>query len=118
YDSRVRILLAVFWLLVYVFVNLTSVLYLGALALNGIMGVPLWSGILGLALFATIYSIYGGLKAVAWTDVVQVVVLIGGGLLTTYFALGACGDGAGAVAGFSKLLSEVPDRFNMVLFEG
>ena len=54
YDSRVRTLLAVFWLLVYVFVNLTSVLYLGALALNGIMGISLTTGIIGLALFAMI----------------------------------------------------------------
>ena len=118
YDGRVRNLLAVFWLLVYVFVNLTSVLYLGALALQGIMGVPLWWGILGLAAFATVYSIYGGLKAVAWTDVVQVVVLIGGGLLTTYFALDHYSGGAGAIAGFGKLLREHGDRFNMVLFPG
>ncbi len=119
YDHRVRTLLAVFWLLVYVFVNLTSVLYLGALAMNGIMGTPMWGGILGLALFATVYSIYGGLKAVAWTDVVQVVVLIGGGLATTYFALDAySGDGSGALAGFSQLLNEAGDRFNMILFEG
>ena len=118
YDARVRTLLAVFWLLVYVFVNLTSVLYLGALALEGIMGVNLWAGVLGLALFATIYSVYGGLKAVAWTDVVQVIFLIGGGLLTTYLALDAFSGGEGAIAGFSKLLTEAGDRFNMILFEG
>ena len=122
YDHRVRTLLAVFWLLVYVFVNLTSVLYLGALAMNGIMGTPFWLGILGLALFATTYSIYGGLKAVAWTDVIQVVVLVGGGLLTTWFALDAYGstggaDG-GAIAGFSKLMEDASGRFNMILFEG
>jgi len=118
YDSRVRTLLAIFWLLVYVFVNLTSVLYLGALALEGIMGVPLWTGVIGLAAFATIYSLYGGLKAVAWTDVVQVVVLVGGGLLTTYLALDAYGAGEGSIAGFFKLMKEVPGHFNMVLFEG
>jgi SSS family solute:Na+ symporter len=118
YDSRVRTLLAVFWLLVYVFVNLTSVLYLGALALEGIMGVPLWIGIASLGLFATVYSIYGGLKAVAWTDVVQVIVLVGGGLLTTFLALQAYGGGEGVLAGFAKLLHEVPERFNMILFEG
>ena len=123
YDSRVRTLLAVFWLLVYVFVNLTSVLYLGALAMEGIMGTPLWLGILGLAVFATTYSIYGGLKAVAWTDVIQVVVLIGGGLLTTWFALDAYGsvgpgpDG-GVIGGFSKLMEDASGRFNMILFEG
>ena len=64
--------MAIFWLLLYVFVNLTSVLYLGALSLNTILDIPLTYGIIGLALFAMIYSIYGGLKAVAWTDVVQV----------------------------------------------
>ncbi|MDE2995624.1 MAG: sodium/sugar symporter [Bacteroidota bacterium] len=118
YDSRVRTLLAVFWLLVYVFVNLTSVLYLGALALNGIMGISLTAGIVGLALFATVYSVYGGLQAVAWTDVVQVVVLVGGGLLTTWLALDAYGGDAGVVAGFSQLLTDAGDRFNMILFEG
>jgi solute:Na+ symporter, SSS family len=118
YDARVRNLLAVFWLLVYVFVNLTSVLYLGALALNGIMGVPFVWGVLGLAAFATLYSIYGGLKAVAWTDVVQVTVLVGGGLLTTYFALDAYSGGQGGIAGFSRLISEHGDRFNMILFRG
>ena len=118
FDGRVRTLLAVFWLLVYVFVNLTSVLYLGALAMEGIMGVPLFWGIAGLAAFATIYSIYGGLEAVAWTDVVQVVVLIGGGLLTTWLALDAYGDGAGVAAGFSQLLTDLPERFDMILGPG
>jgi len=118
YDTRVRTLLAVFWLFVYVFVNLASVLYLGALAIEGIMGVPLVWGIVGMAIFATIYSIYGGLKAVAWTDVIQVVVLIGGGLLTTYFALDAFSGGEGAIAGFSQLLTEAGDRFNVILFRG
>lgn len=118
YDARVRTLLAVFWLLVYVFVNLTSVVYLGALALEGIMGVTLWQGVLALAAFATIYSVYGGLKAVAWTDVVQVCFLIGGGLLTTVLALNAYSGGEGMFAGFAKLLDEVPDRFNMILQQG
>ncbi len=118
YDSRVRTLLAVFWLLVYVFINLTSVLYLGALAMEGIMGVEMMYGIMGLALFAIVYSVYGGLKAVAWTDVVQVFFLIGGGLLTTYLALNAFSGDQGAVAGFTKLVAEAGDRFNMILFEG
>ena len=87
FDKRVRTSLAVFWLLVYIFVNLTSVLYLGALAIQTIIGVPLIYGILGLAAFSALYSIYGGLKAVAWTDVVQIIVLVIGGLVTTYYAL-------------------------------
>ena len=118
YDGRVRTAMATFWLLVYVFVNLTSVLYLGAIALKTIMGVPLLYGIIGLALFAAIYSIYGGLTAVAWTDVVQVIVLIGGGLVTTWLALDAVSDGHGFIAGFKELLSRAPEKFDMILEKG
>ncbi|MFB6247738.1 MAG: sodium/solute symporter, partial [Salinibacter sp.] len=119
YDGRVRMLLAIFWLLVYVFVNLTSVLYMGGLSINVIMGFPLGWSIAGLAAVATAYSLYGGLKAVAWTDVVQVVVLVGGGLLTTWVALDAYGgSGAGPIGGFSKLMGDASGRFNMILFEG
>ncbi|RIW14459.1 sodium/glucose cotransporter [Algoriphagus lacus] len=117
YDTRVRTTMAVFWLLLYVFVNLTSVLYLGALSLNTILNIPLSYGILGLALFAMIYSIYGGLKAVAWTDVIQVVFLIAGGLATTFIALQMVGGGD-AWAGLSVLRSEVPGHFSMILSQG
>ncbi len=118
YDGRVRTVMATFWLLVYVFVNLTSILYLGALALHTIMGIPLMYGIVGLALFAAIYSIYGGLTAVAWTDVVQVIFLIGGGLLTTYLALDAVSGGNGFIAGFKDLLDQAPEKFDMILQKG
>jgi len=118
FDNRVRVALATFWLLVYVFVNLTSVMWLGALALNTIVGVPVFWGIIGLALFAAVYSIYGGLKAVAWTDVVQVVFLIGGGLLTTFLALKAIGGGEGPIAGFRYLMNEVPEKFHMIIHKG
>jgi len=118
FDNRVRTTLATFWLLVYVFVNLTSVMWLGALALNTIIGVPVFWGIIGLALFAAVYSIYGGLKAVAWTDVVQVVFLIGGGLITTYLALKAIGGGNGVFAGFHNLTSQVPEKFHMIIQKG
>lgn len=115
YDGRVRTSLAVFWILVYVFVNLASVLYLGALALQTIMGIKLIYGIIGLALFSGLYMIYGGLKAVAWTDVVQVVFLIGGGLLTTYFALNAVSDGHGAWQGLKMAYEQAPQKFEMIL---
>ncbi|MBR6491242.1 MAG: sodium/glucose cotransporter, partial [Bacteroidales bacterium] len=95
YDKRVRTVMAVFWLLVYVFVNLTSILYLGALALENIMGIPMMWGIVGLAVFAAAYSIRGGLKSVAWTDILQVILLIGGGLVTTYVALNMVSGGNG-----------------------
>ncbi len=117
YDTRVRTTMAIFWLLLYVFVNLTSVLYLGALSLNTILNVPLVYGIIGLALFAMLYSIYGGLKAVAWTDVVQVVFLIAGGLATTYIALQMVGGGD-AWEGLGLLRKEVPGHFSMILSQG
>lgn len=118
YDRRVSTSLAVFWLLMYVFVNLTSVSYLGALALEKILGIPLVYGIVGLALFSGLYSIYGGLKAVAWTDMFQVVVLVFGGIITTYLALDALGQGHGAVAGFMEAIKAAPDKFRMVISKG
>ncbi|MCE2708507.1 MAG: sodium/sugar symporter [Algoriphagus sp.] len=113
YDNRVRTTMAIFWLLLYVFVNLTSVLYLGALTLNTILDIPLIYGIVGLAIFSLLYSIYGGLKAVAWTDVIQVVFLIAGGLAATYIALGMVGDGD-AWQGLSTLRQKVPNHFSMI----
>ena len=115
YDNRVRTILAVFWILVYVFVNLTSVLYLGALAMNTIMGIPLIYGIVGLALFAAVYSLYGGLSAVAWTDVIQVVFLVGGGLLTTFLALDAIPGTHGIVDSARFIFERAPEKFHMIL---
>lgn len=118
FNQGVSTAFAVFWLLVYVFVNLTSVSYLGALALDKIMGVPLQYGIIGLLVFSGIYSIYGGLEAVAWTDVAQVIVLIGGGLVTTYLALDAVGMGDGAVAGMGNLYVKAKEHFVMIIPSG
>ncbi len=118
YDKRVKTVMAGFWLLVFVFVNLTSIIYLGALAMQRIMGISMTYAIIGLAFFAALYSIYGGLKAVAWTDVVQVVFLIGGGLVTTYFALDYLSDGNGFIAGFKTLLQKAPEKFDMILEKG
>lgn len=114
YSQGVSSAFAIFWLLIYVFVNLTSVTYMGALAMEKILGVPLVYGIVGLAVFSGIYSIYGGLKAVAWTDVIQVVFLIFGGLVTTYLALDAVGYGDGAVQGFNNLFNGARDHFHMI----
>src|SRR5210317_2432135 len=80
YDHNVRMVMAFFWLGVYVFVNLTSVLWLGALAMNTVTGLDLMWGLVGLGVFATAYSLYGGLKAVALTDIIQVTLLVLGGL--------------------------------------
>ena len=115
YDHRVRTVLAVFWLGVYTFVNLTSVLWLGALAISKVAGVPLEYGLVFLVAFAVTYSLYGGLKAVAFTDIIQVVLLVFGGLFLTYVSLEILGDGSGVMAGFMTLTSELPEKFDMVL---
>ncbi len=118
FDHRVRTSLAIFWLLVYVFINLTSVLYLGALVLVNMMGLSLLQAVIGLALFSAIYSVYGGLKAVAWTDVMQVTFLIIGGLVTTILVLTEIGKGEGVIAGFGNMMKQAPERFDMILAKG
>lgn len=114
FDKRVKTVMAVFWLVVFVFVNLTSILYLGALAINKMMGVDLMWGIVGLAVFAAVYSIYGGLKSVAWTDVIQVVFLVAGGLFTAYVALDLLGYGDW-LQGLNDVFTKAPEKFKMIL---
>ena len=118
YSTQLKTILAVFWIALYVFVNLASVLYLGSLALETIMGVPMVYGVMGLALFAAAYSLYGGLSAVSWTDVIQVVFLVMGGLVTTYLALDAVSGGAGMWAGMQTMMEVAPERFVMILEKG
>lgn len=115
FDSRVKLTLAVFWLGVYIFVNLTAVLYLGALAINTITGFSINSSLLFLAVFSILYSIYGGLKAVALTDIIQVVLLVFGGLLVSYLALDKISAGQGAWQGFQSLLTIAPEKFDLIL---
>jgi SSS family solute:Na+ symporter len=115
YSTTLKTILAVFWIALYVFVNLASVLYLGALALETIMGIPMVYGVIGLSLFAAAYSLYGGLSAVAWTDVIQVIFLVLGGLVTTYLALNAVSDGNGVLAGLKTVYEAVPEKFAMIL---
>lgn len=115
YSKKVKTVMAVFWLAVYVFINLTSVLYLGSLAVETVLGIDRNLAAIGLAAFAMVYSLYGGLSAVAWTDVIQVVVLILGGLATTYLALDTVAGGEGAIAGFQTLMVEVSGHFDSIL---
>ncbi len=115
FDNRVRTTLAIFWLSVYVFVNLTAVLWLGALAVNALTGIDLFWSMALLALFSVSYSLYGGLKAVAFTDILQVVLLVFGGLFMSYLALNMIGAGAGVLAGFDTLLAKAPEKFDMIL---
>ena len=117
FSTNLKTILAVFWIALYVFVNLASVLYLGSLALETIMGIPMMYGVIGLALFAAAYSLYGGLSAVAWTDVIQVIFLVLGGLVTTYIALNTVSDGAGVMAGLKTVYDATPERFAMIFDE-
>jgi SSS family solute:Na+ symporter len=113
FDGRVRTGLAIFWVLLFVFVNITSVLYLGSLALHTIMGIPLIWAIIGLALYSGTYAITGGLKAVALTDVVQVLALVFGGFVATYMVLDAVGGGV--FSGMAALIEKAPEKFDMIL---
>ena len=115
YSSQLKTILAVFWIGLYVFVNLASVLYLGGLALQTILGVDMITAIIALAAFAAAYSLYGGLSAVAWTDIIQVVVLVLGGFVTTYLALDTVSGGDGFFGGLVKIYDSVPERFDMIL---
>lgn len=114
FSSQLKTILAVFWIALYVFVNLASVLYLGGLAMETIAGVPMMYAVIGIALFAAAYSLYGGLSAVAWTDVVQVIFLVLGGFVTTYMALNAVTDG-GIIEGMKMIIKEAPQKFDMIL---
>ncbi|MBT5383376.1 MAG: sodium/solute symporter [Kordiimonadaceae bacterium] len=115
YNRDVKLVLAVFWISVYIFVNLTSVLWLGSLAINTVADVDIVYGLIFLGAFAGAYSLYGGLKAVAFTDIIQVVLLIIGGLYLSYITLNMIGNGAGVVEGFISLTEKAPEKFDMIL---
>jgi SSS family solute:Na+ symporter len=115
FGPTIRTVMAVFWLVLYVFVNLTSILWLGSIAVNQVAGVDQQVALAGLGVFALAYQIRGGLKAVALTDIVQVALLVAGGLVVSGIALGRLGEGAGMVAGFHRLTAAVPDHFRMIL---
>jgi solute:Na+ symporter, SSS family len=117
YNDKVSTIMAVFWLLVYVFVNLTSIIYLGALAISSISTISFEWSIVGLVVFSLFVTL-GGMKVIGYTDVVQVVVLIIGGLVTTYLALSLLseqyGFGKDIFKGLSILRKEAPEHFHMI----
>lgn len=116
YNENVAMIMAVFWLLLYVIVNLTSILYLGALAINGISGINVDLCMYALAIFAIIIAL-GGMKVIGYTDVIQVVFLIFGGLVTTYLALDKVADlngQHGVVQGFNYMMNQSGDHFHMI----
>ncbi|MEQ8711483.1 MAG: sodium/glucose cotransporter, partial [Cyclobacteriaceae bacterium] len=114
YDNRIKTVMAIFWLLLYVFVNLTAVMFLGALTLNTVIGVPFLYAIVGLAAFSVLYSLYGGLKAVAYTDIVQVIFLVIGGVMVTSIALDLVSGGNGPIQRFCLRMAEVRHKFDMI----
>ena len=118
YDDRVKTVMALFWLGVYTLVNLTSILWLGALAINTVAGVDLTMGLVALGVFAVAYSLYGGLRAVALTDIIQVILLVMGGLMISWILLDQVGNGTGVLGGFNALTEQAPDKFHMILQEG
>jgi solute:Na+ symporter, SSS family len=122
FSTNLKTILAIFWIGLFVFVNLTSVMYLGARAMDTVIGTGdgglMMYAIIGLGLFAAAYSLYGGLSAVAWTDVVQVVLLIGGGLITTVLALQHISPTGGVFDGLTHLYALVPEKFSMILSKG
>ena len=122
YSTNLKTILAVFWIALFVFVNLTTVLYLGGKALDTIIGIGdggiLLNSIIGLGLVAAAYSLWGGLAAVAWTDVIQVIILILGGLMMTYFALSNVTDSGSFIDGLNYVYEKAPERFSMILSKG
>src|SRR5476651_931429 len=121
YNKTVSLIMAIFWLFLYVFVNLTSILYLGALAISSLLGGDvntLHMIIVGLSIFALAIAL-GGMKVIGYTDVIQVLVLVIGGLATTYIALTLVSEhfglGKDALAGFKAMLKDSPDHFKMIL---
>ena len=118
YNETVAMIMAIFWLFLYIFVNLTSILYLGAIAINNLSGGTHFHLIMiGLAVFALFITL-GGMKVIGYTDVFQVLVLTVGGLITSYIALTVVseqfGMGKNMVAGFQHLMQAAPDHFKMI----
>lgn len=116
YNGTVSMIMAVFWLLLYVVVNLTSILYLGALAISSIAGLNLNICMYGLAIFAVFITL-GGMKVIGYTDVIQVFFLISGGLVTTYIALNLVATHfgeSGFIKGFQLLTQKSEDHFHMI----
>jgi SSS family solute:Na+ symporter len=115
FGARIRMLMAIFWLGLYVFVNLTSIIWLGSIAVNRVAGIDQTYSLIALGTFALLYQLYGGLRAVALTDIVQVSLLVLGGLFISGLTLSRIGAGAGILAGFQMLVAKAPEHFHMIL---
>ena len=121
YNTRLATIMAVFWLFLYITVNLTSIIYLGALSLEKMTGF----GFMTCAFFLTIFAIIitlGGMKVIGYTDVIQVVCLVFGGLATTYLALDLLSDrvgtGSGVLEGLSLIKEKADSHLHMIFSPG
>lgn len=114
YGPSVRTLMAVFWLGLYIFVNLTSILWLGSIAVHTVTGMDQMWALAAIGVFALAYQLWGGLKAVALTDIVQVALLVTGGLIIAWLSLSKIGGGD-VLAGFHHLTTQFPEKFDMIL---
>ena len=119
FSNNLKTILAVFWIALFIFVNLTTVLFLGGKAIDTILGngdgSMIFPAILALALFAAAYSLWGGLAAVAWTDVIQVAMLVIGGVITTIIALNNVTPDGGILQGLDHIYETAGDKFHMIL---
>ncbi len=121
YNESVALIMAVFWLFLYIFVNFTSILYLGAVAINGLLGGNYLHEIMIVLMLMALLITLGGMKVIGYTDVIQVAVLIIGGLATIYMALIIVDErvngvlNGSAVAGFKTLMGQAPEHFHMIL---
>lgn len=113
YNEKVALIMAVFWLMLYIVVNLMSILYLGALAISGISGLSLAVCIFGLAVFAIVITL-GGMKVIGYTDVIQVFFLVLGGLVASYIALNMISGGEGIAKGFNLLTTKASGHFDLI----
>src|SRR5688572_9174504 len=120
YNDTVSTIMAIFWILVYVFVNLTSIIYLGAIAITSISNINFTACVIGLSLFSILVTL-GGMKVIGYTDVIQVLVLMIGGLITTYLALSLLAETAGSpgdvFTGLSILQEKADSHFHMIFEE-
>lgn len=120
YNKTVSLIMAIFWLLLYIMVNLTSILYLGALAVSGISGLDFYACMVFLAVFAIIITI-GGMKVIGYTDVIQVFFLVIGGLAATYLAVTLVSskyEMTGLINGFKMMTQNHDDHFHMIYPKG
>ena len=114
FGPRIRAVMAIFWLVLYVFVNLTSIIWLGSIVVTQVAGINQDLALALLGIFALLYQLRGGLKAVALTDIVQVTLLVLGGLVIAWLTLSQIGAGD-VIGGFATLVQRAPDHFHMIL---